>query len=243
MPKKIFKYGFSILMVLCMMSIFINDTTHPLLAYITIYSNIFRVAIEVILVQKVTNKLNLKYAEELTRKTIHVLLCVVSFPLLWKSFILPHSIHTVFFTISMPIILLILYLTKITDKLKRLENSNIKGIFMFSIALMFSVLIGYFDRRFLYPSLIGILVLGISDTVACFIGKIYGKHKICKGKKSIEGCIGFIISAFIIISCFNIVPWYMALTVAFIGAIVESYSKDYDNLFIPIVTCLLLGLL
>jgi dolichol kinase len=93
-------------------------------------------------------------------------------------------------------------------------------------------------------------VLIISDSFAAIIGKYFGKNKIAD--KTLEGCLGFIISGFAI-GVFMFYKfelndsWLVASFVAVIvGALIELYSsklKIDDNLSIPIMVAITMKLI
>jgi phytol kinase len=96
----------------------------------------------------------------------------------------------------------------------------------------------------LFPPLnaaLAILVLAVGDSVAAIIGQYAGKHKLFNGK-TLEGTSSFIIAALVILVPF--IPPTKALVIALIAAAAELTTPAYldDNLSIPIITGLLLGL-
>ena len=75
-----------------------------------------------------------------------------------------------------------------------------------------------------------IAVLAGGDAFATLVGKFYGKYRI--GHKSIEGFIAFIIFSYMLATLF--VDPKTAMSLAFIGAIIEFFNNIDDNLAIPI---------
>ncbi|MBM4165415.1 MAG: dolichol kinase [Ignavibacteria bacterium] len=105
----------------------------------------------------------------------------------------------------------------------------------------------------LFPKLIAItsfFILIISDTASALFGRKFGRHKfnsIAGGKKSWEGSIAFVISAFAVILLtpkvrYSFVEYAYAFIAAIGGAIAELFSFDFldDNLAIPLTIGFLL---
>ena len=74
-----------------------------------------------------------------------------------------------------------------------------------------------------------IITLSVGDSFSTIIGKTYGKHKI--GRKSVEGAIGFAVTAFLAANLFTNPT--AAARLALIGAIIELDHKIDDNISIP----------
>jgi dolichol kinase len=95
---------------------------------------------------------------------------------------------------------------------------------------------------FLFPKILfvmGFSILIISDTIAAFVGKTIGKHKI--NGKTFEGSLAFFVSAvFVIILTPKItysgIEYLIGFIGAFIGTIVELFSFGLldDNFSIPL---------
>lgn len=82
---------------------------------------------------------------------------------------------------------------------------------------------------------IGIVMVGLSDTVAAWAGRKWGVTKMpFSTRKTIAGSACFFLSALPITASF-LTP-IQTISLAFIGAFLESLPfKDWDNLTIPIV--------
>ena len=91
-------------------------------------------------------------------------------------------------------------------------------------------------------AIIGLLVLGISDSCASLIGIKFGKTQFFK--KSLEGSAAFFLSAALIV--FTLSPALFAINICavFFATLVELFSTPRlnDNLFIPITTAFILNL-
>lgn len=97
----------------------------------------------------------------------------------------------------------------------------------------------------LFPTLIAsvtIAILACADSMATIVGKFYGKIRIpYNHKKSIEGSVAFLITAFI---CAVIhLPLKTALIVSLVSCIIESLPVEFDNISIPLGTGLFLWLI
>ena len=97
---------------------------------------------------------------------------------------------------------------------------------------------------------LAVLILIFADTVAAFVGKFYGKHKI--SNKSIEGSAAFFLtsvgSSAVITFVYNQDTRFFlsAIIASFITTLVELFSKNAyinDNFSIPISCCIIMYLL
>ena len=77
-----------------------------------------------------------------------------------------------------------------------------------------------------------IITLSAGDSFSTIIGKFLGKHKI-NPRKSIEGFIAFIITAFLAATFFTYPNLQTAAALAIIGGIIELNHKIDDNISIP----------
>ena len=95
------------------------------------------------------------------------------------------------------------------------------------------------------PALSGVLILGVGDSVASFIGTKYGAIKWLQSNKSIQGTISAIISillsiALIQLGCqqYNIiftVNWLTCILSTVIVCLLEAFTSQIDNLMLPII--------
>lgn len=89
----------------------------------------------------------------------------------------------------------------------------------------------------------GVLVMGISDALAGFIGERFGNHHvtILGNRKSIEGSFAFFISTLFLTFIFLPVFGYQLILVPLLLTLVELVlGYGLDNLALPIVAALLL---
>lgn len=205
-------------------------------AYVLITFHITRLLAEILAARFIADKTHIRedIKEEIPRKVGHILVSLVTVPMIYWSF--RDTIHIIIF----PILGLILaYILNKTGLLKEMahreheEDDNLNGVVYLIAALIIVGCLSLINPKFGTPYLLGFAALGLGDPCACIIGKLYGKHKIY-GKKTIEGFIGFIIGATLSMYLFSgIVIWKLVL-IAIVGAIAELFSKNYDNMFIPI---------
>jgi phytol kinase len=142
------------------------------------------------------------------------------------------------------------------------EKGYLSGPFFYALAINILVLIFSFKgavRYFYFPAN-SIMVMMISDTVAAWIGRKWGKHKIdikyTKTIRTIEGSFAMFISTFILsffgFSFFGL--WFpdniqqmeytwiaiLSLLMAINSTLVEIFSpSNIDDLTVPITGCLL----
>ena len=89
-------------------------------------------------------------------------------------------------------------------------------------------------------AIIGLLVLCLSDSIAAIIGIKFGKTQLFN--KSLEGSAAFFLSASFIIFSLSTELFIINLCAALAATSVELFStaRFNDNLFIPVVTALIL---
>lgn len=102
-----------------------------------------------------------------------------------------------------------------------------------------------FNDRPLAP-FAGILSLGIGDTMASMVGHKYGVLRWSKtGKKTVEGTAAGITS--VLVACSILLPllattgyiftqhWFSLLLAVTVSGLLEAYTAQLDNAFIPLV--------
>ncbi len=110
-----------------------------------------------------------------------------------------------------------------------------KGTVFFIISALFVTL--FFPAR---DAACSIFVLAVLDGIATIIGIRYGRIRIAN-HKSLEGS-----GAAVCVTFFLLLFWFTpetALILSVIAGIVELYSPFDDNLVIPVITAVLLGIL
>ena len=90
-------------------------------------------------------------------------------------------------------------------------------------------------------AIIGLLVLAISDSIAAIIGIKFGKTQLFN--KSLEGSAAFFISALCIVFLLSPAIFVINICAVFAATFVELFStpRFNDNLFIPVITALILS--
>ena len=117
---------------------------------------------------------------------------------------------------------------------------------MLMFAIVIAVAWGIFGRPQLAAA--AILMWGAGDAAAALVGIPFGKHKVkCKltdGKKSWEGSVAmFLVSISIglaVLLIFHNAPWYHALLMAGVGALLGTATElfspsEYDTVTVPTV--------
>lgn len=206
-------------------------------AYFLITFNVVRVIFEVFASRVIADKLKIsdKLKSEIPRKVGHMLVCFITFSMIYYSF--KNTIHIVLYLALATIVMIIATNMKWYKQMvsrKDMRHDNLYCIPMmvggFGINAIFSLI----NPAFNIPMVLGFMTLGLGDPMACFIGKAFGKHKIYKNK-TLEGFIGFIIGATIAMYIFSSLSIVKLLIIAFAGAITELFSDKYDNLLIQLV--------
>ncbi len=118
------------------------------------------------------------------------------------------------------------------------RNGNFTGAFY--ILLAGTLTIAFFPR-YLAATAITFEIAG--DVASAMVGRKFGKHKI-RGQKSVEGAIGFLIVALLIIALVPKVPYTVGIVGALVASVVEAVSihRD-DNLTVPLSSGLVMYLM
>ena len=179
-----------------------------------------------------------KFKEEIPRKTAHILVCLITLPMIYYSF--KGTIHLLLFPLIIGFsILCVLSKSGFAQENFCRDDGKPAETMMFRLVggFIINVIIALIYPKYTIGILLGVATLGLGDPMACFIGKSMGKHKLTNGK-SVEGFIGFILGAMISMFLFtHITPWKL-LIITIAGAITELYSGDYDNVLIQVVVAL-----
>lgn len=106
----------------------------------------------------------------------------------------------------------------------------------------------------LFPTVIAMFsltVMLLCDTAAALIGRRFGKHKIGKSPKTIEGAVSFWVTGFLVLLFYTFVFHFsdlsvfqglIAITLAMFAEIYEEQIKLDDNLSIPLICGVLMTL-
>ncbi|MBX7147443.1 hypothetical protein K1X76_00030 [bacterium] len=114
------------------------------------------------------------------------------------------------------------------------KHTFAKAPLLLAIGVLFSIT--FFSWK---ASLVGIYMVGLSDTLAAWMGKKWGVTKIFFfNRKTLVGTLGFFLSAFPIALYF--LPPSKAVVISLVGAFLESLPfRDWDNLTIPVIVTFL----
>ncbi|WP_457641791.1 diacylglycerol/polyprenol kinase family protein [Persephonella sp.] len=121
---------------------------------------------------------------------------------------------------------------EIVEREKNIQIIPARQAYSLAVGLMIVSL--FFNEEILKISIIS---LAVYDGFATISGILFGKHKILKTKKSLEGIIGGFIPNMILLS-FLVTP-LNAFFITFVTAVIELFSSDEkwfldDNLMIPV---------
>lgn len=118
------------------------------------------------------------------------------------------------------------------------ENGNFTGAFYIILGGLATII---FFPRYIAFTAITFEILG--DVASAMIGRRYGKHFI-RRPKTIEGALGFLVVALLIILLVPKVPYTVGIIGAIVATIVEAVSihRD-DNLTVPLISGLVMHLL
>ena len=202
-------------------------------AYALITFHIVRMVIKIYALQLVCKSEKLKIRdsikEEIPRKFGHLELCYITIPMVYFSF--NGTIHMILYPMLGLLSVLVLYCTGLLQKLierKDKGENNLGSTSYLIIGFLMNAIIACFFPAYSMPTMLAVIAT-TGDVSACIIGKLFGKHKIYK-KKSLEGCLAFVVLAFVSMYIFSGIALWKLLIIAIIGAVVELYSDKYDNL-------------
>ena len=102
------------------------------------------------------------------------------------------------------------------------------------------LILGISFPLFLYDSPVGLISLGVGDSLASIVGKKFGRYRWPDSEKTIEGTIAFTGSTFVVceilkisLNYFENTNWYKLLIICFLSGILEGNSILNDNILIP----------
>ena len=173
------------------------------------------------------------FLDEIFRKGLH--LASVAIVLVYAFF--GKQIVLYFMTVYLVLVLLIEHmrldrgfrLPVIHYLLRRKEETSIAGHVYFTLGAI--VAVSVFSESIAYAA---ILMATFGDMSAALIGKRFGRTRIFRGGKSLEGSVAeFIVD--LIIGYVFLSNWSIALVMALVATLVEtSFEKIDDNLAIPV---------
>jgi dolichol kinase len=89
-------------------------------------------------------------------------------------------------------------------------------------------------------SVVGLVVLGVGDSMASIVGSKWGEIKWSRSEKTVEGTMTFVVSTFAICSLFKWISWYFVdksyhslLLTCTLSGLLEGNSDMNDNIMIP----------
>ncbi|XP_030385369.1 dolichol kinase [Scaptodrosophila lebanonensis] len=96
----------------------------------------------------------------------------------------------------------------------------------------------------------GILAVGVGDTAASVVGSKLGRIKWGKSNRSVEGTIAFVVSvllATLLLQLTGFLPmtqakWFATVFAALNTGLVEAFTDQVDNLVLPLIFYILVGL-
>lgn len=208
-------------------------------AYALISFHLVRVVAKIYAVKLLSKNLKIRDSikEELPRKWGHLELCYLTIPMVYFSF--KGTIHMIIYPMLGLLSVFIMYRTGLLQKLverKNKEDNNLGSTSCLIIGFMINGVISYFNPAYTMPMMLAVMST-TGDVAACFVGKLFGKHKIYK-KKSLEGFLAYIVLAVVSMYIFSGISIYYLLPIGIVGAIIELYSDDYDNLVTQLVCAL-----
>jgi diacylglycerol kinase (CTP) len=126
------------------------------------------------------------------------------------------------------------------------EKDSLSGLPFYALGV--SISLYFFDEKI---AILGILFLIFSDPISSAIGIMFGKDKILKGKKSIQGAAAGFVTCYILALFYtlNFAPLtYSLLAFALAAGIIGSISELLsifvdDNLTVPIISTIGLTIL
>ncbi|KAH8372845.1 hypothetical protein KR009_006581, partial [Drosophila setifemur] len=96
----------------------------------------------------------------------------------------------------------------------------------------------------------GILAVGVGDTAASIVGSKYGRNKWGGSTRSLEGTAAFVVSILVAVGLLNVsglvamtqAKWFATVFAALNSALVEAFTDQVDNLVLPLIFYIIVGL-
>lgn len=210
------------------------------LSYVLIIIHLARLIVEISAARIIADKLTIRedIRTEIPRKVTHLLLGLVTAPMLYYSF--KGTIHSIICPVLILVLISVLDKIGFARKIATRDgegDDNVASVYYYIIGFLINSLISLIISQYTMGVLLGTLTLGLGDPSACIIGKLFGKHKFKNGK-SIEGFVAFIIGATISMYLFTHLAIWKLLLISIFGAIAELYSGERDNIIIQLVVSL-----
>ena len=208
------------------------------LAYALIFFHIARLLAEMVAVRVISDKLNIRsdIKIEVPRKFAHIVICLITVPMIYHSF--KGTIHLIIMLFIISAIIAIADKIGFANKIATRSgegSDNIASIYYLLIGFAINSIISLFIPIYNPCVLLGVVALGLGDPLACIFGKLFGKHKFKNGK-TIEGFIAFIVGSVIAMYVATGVVIWQLIIIGLVGALIELYSGECDNLLIQLGT-------
>lgn len=183
-------------------------------------------------------------SSEGTRKLIHILTSFVIVPV-------ELYVQSSFWKMLCPLLFIFINafscISKMVEKLGMTDKKRYIGLILYPIAVTAIVLLECFSIIGKEAAICGVLVMGIGDGGAGYIGTMYGKHSYYvykKNKKSLEGDIALALATSTVVLLFSPLTVLEAILISFVVVAFENISPSYfDNIILPLVSAFLVEVL
>lgn len=183
-------------------------------------------------------------SSEGTRKLIHILTSFVIIPV-------ELYVQSFFWKMICPLLFIFINafacISKMVEKLGMTDKKRYIGLILYPISVTAIVFLECFSIIGKEAAICGVLVMGIGDGSAGYIGTTYGKHSYYiykKNKKSLEGDLALALTTSIIVLLFSPLGIIEALLISLIVVAFENLSPShFDNIILPFVASLLVEVL
>lgn len=183
-------------------------------------------------------------SSEGTRKLIHILTSFVIIPV-------ELYVQSFFWKMICPLLFIFINafacISKMVEKLGMTDKKRYIGLILYPISVTAIVFLECFSIIGKEAAICGVLVMGIGDGSAGYIGTTYGKHSYYiykKNKKSLEGDLSLALTTSIIVLLFSPLGIIEALLISLIVVAFENLSPShFDNIILPFVASLLVEVL
>ncbi|XP_017865758.1 PREDICTED: dolichol kinase isoform X1 [Drosophila arizonae] len=106
------------------------------------------------------------------------------------------------------------------------------------------------DSQLLLLLLSGILTVGVGDTAASVLGSKYGRNKWRNSNRSLEGTVAFVLSILLSVGLLQLsgvlvmtqAKWFATIFATLNAALVEALTDQVDNLVLPLIFYIIVGL-
>jgi phytol kinase len=194
----------------------------------------------------------IKVPQELTRKTLHLMIAGSVFVWLYafRTWYVSAISAAVLAILLYPILTLVERLpwySKFLSERRVGEVKNSMVVFFLMMGVLITVFWGWLGSGSKYIIVAAVMAWGFGDAAAALVGKAYGRlyitNRFVEGKKTVEGTVSMyamsVLAIFITILLYTHKPWFVCLAIGLLvapaSALVELYTRrGMDTITVPL---------